>query len=63
MARERTDDQGGDPRRDFERAVRRLKKDFQRIRFYLNILSPGSLWIDDVNIDGPDGNSLVPCTR
>jgi hypothetical protein len=40
-----------------------MKKDFQRIRFYLNILSPGSFWIDDVNIDGPDGDSLVPCTR
>jgi ribosomal protein S21 len=30
LARERYDEQGGDPRREFERAVRRLKKDFQR---------------------------------
>ncbi|GAB4269150.1 MAG: hypothetical protein Kow0092_23090 [Deferrisomatales bacterium] len=30
MARERSDSQTSDPRRDFEREVRRLKKDFQK---------------------------------
>ena len=40
-----------------------VNKEFKRIRFYLNILSPGSLWIDDVNIEGPSGDSVLPCTK
>ena len=36
-----------------------LGKKFRSIRFYLNILQPGSFWIDDVKIEGPDGHSVV----
>jgi hypothetical protein len=36
-----------------------IGKKFRRIRFYLNILQPGSFWIDDVKIEGLDGHSVV----
>lgn len=38
-------------------------KDFNRIRFELNILRPGNFWIDDVRIEGPEGKTVTPTIR
>ena len=38
-------------------------KKFDRIRFEMNILQPGSFWIDDVRIEGLNGESVKPTAR
>ena len=37
-----------------------LEKKFDRIRFEMNILNPGSFWIDDIKIEGINGKSVIP---
>jgi len=36
---------------------------FNRLRFLLNILSPGSFWIDDIKIVKSDGKSIIPTSQ
>jgi len=38
-------------------------KKFDEIRFEMNVLHPGSLWMDDIRIEGPDGKSVQPAAR
>jgi len=40
-----------------------LEKKFDTIRFKMNILSPGSFWIDDIKIEGINGKSVIPTAR
>jgi len=36
---------------------------FNRLRFVLNVLRPGSFWVDDIKIIGSDGKSVIPTSR
>ena len=36
------------------------EKKFKRIRFEMNILQPGSFWIDDIKIERINGKSVIP---
>ena len=38
-------------------------KKFNEIRFEMNVLHPGRLWMDDIRIEGPDGKSVQPAAR
>jgi len=40
-----------------------LEKKFDTIRFEMNILSPGSFWIDDIKIEGINGESVILTAR
>jgi len=40
-----------------------LEKKFDRIRFKMNILNPGSFWIDDIKIEGINGESVILTAR
>lgn len=39
------------------------EEEFDRIRFELNVLSKGSFWVDDINIVGNDGKSVIPTSK
>ena len=36
---------------------------FNRIRFELNVLSPGRFWIDNIRIEDMDGNIVIPASE
>ena len=38
-------------------------KKFEEIRFEMNVLHPGSFWMDDIRIEGPEGRSVQPAAR
>ena len=40
-----------------------VDRKFSRIRFEMNILKPGSFWIDDIKIEGLNGKSVIPTAR
>ena len=39
-----------------------LEETFDRIRFEMNVLHPGTFWIDDIKIESINGNGVVPAT-
>ena len=39
------------------------EKEFDRVRFGMSILQPGSFWIDDIRIEGTSGKSVIPTAR
>ena len=38
----------------------KMPTEFSRIRIELNVLKPGSFWIDEIKIEGIDGKSVLP---